>query len=269
MLANLISSLLSGLALILFHVAFMNLFGVQNATIFWIVGIALLFFSGTIWIEIKRQNALAIFWIIIQDLIWVIVSFAILIWQPFEISNAGYLLIDFFAFLVLGFAIFQSIGLAQIDNISGSRIKKLTFRKIVSADKKKVWKVISDVKNYHVVAPNIDEVKIVSGEKEGMVRKCVHEKDSWNETCTLWQPEKQYSFEVDTNASDYPYPFSSLRGNWLVNEAGSDSTEIVMNFELEYQRRFQNLLLHPFLKYKFSKVGEELLNNWQKQIEDQ
>jgi ribosome-associated toxin RatA of RatAB toxin-antitoxin module len=221
LLANSISSFLTGTALILFQVFFMNLFNVQNTTVFLILGIALLFFSGTVFIEIKKQRALAILWIIIQDSIWVIASIAILIWRPFDISDAGYLLIDIMAFLVLTFAIFQSIGLSRIDTAKGSKIKILSFRRTVSADKRKVWKVISDIKNYHKVASNIDNVKIITGEGEGLVRQCSHGKDSWKETCTLWEEEKQYSFVVDTSAPDYPYPFKSLKGSWQVNEINS------------------------------------------------
>ncbi len=267
LLTNLISSFLSGVALILFPVFFMDLFGVQNTTVFWVLGIALLFFSGTILVEIKKQRALAILWIIIQDLIWVIASFAILIWRPFNISEVGYWLIDLFAFLVLTFAIFQSIGLSRIDTVKGSKGKNLNFRRTVSANKKKVWEVISDVANYHQVASNIDKVKIISGVGEGMVRQCSHGKDSWIETCTLWEDEKQYSFVVDTSAADYPFPFKSLKGIWKVKEINSGQSEIIIDFEFAYKNKAQNLLLHPFLKYKFSKVGEDLLDNWQQKIE--
>jgi ribosome-associated toxin RatA of RatAB toxin-antitoxin module len=227
----------------------------------------LLFFSGTILVEIKKQRALAILWIIIQDSVWVIASIVILIWRPFDISDAGYLLIDIFAFLVLLFTIFQSIGLSRIDTAKGSKVKTLSFRRTVSADKKKVWKVISDIENYHEVASNIDAVKIISGEGEGMVRQCSHGKDSWKETCTLWENEKQYSFVVDTSVSDYPFPFKSLKGNWRVNEINPTKSEIIMDFEVAYKNKIYNLLLHPFLKYKFSKVGEDLLDKWQKLVE--
>lgn len=100
-----------------------------------------------------------------------------------------------------------------------------------------------------------------------MVRQCSHGKDSWQETCTIWEAEKQYSFEVDTSAPDYPYPFKSLKGNWQANEINTSQTEIIMEFEFEYKNKIQNFLLHPFLKYKFSKVGEILLDSWKKKIE--
>ena len=81
------------------------------------------------------------------------------------------------------------------------------------------------------------------------------------------EAEKQYSFVVDTSAPDYPYPFKSLKGNWRLNEINPTETEIIMDFEIAYKNKIYNLLLHPFLKYKFGKVGEDLLDNWQRQIE--
>ncbi|PHR42612.1 MAG: hypothetical protein COA32_17245 [Fluviicola sp.] len=134
----------------------------------------------------------------------------------------------------------------------------MSFRRKVKANKPDVWKVISDVENYHEVAGNIDEVKIVSGEKEGMVRACSHGKDSWTEKCSLWEEEKEYSFEVDTSAPDYPYPFKVLRGNWQVKELADNKTEIIMNFEFEYTKSIHNLLLHPLMKHKFIKICKDL-----------
>jgi hypothetical protein len=41
-----------------------------------------------------------------------------------------------------------------------------------------------------------------------------------------------------------------------------------MLFDFQYKRKYQNLLLHPLLKGKFSKTAEELLENWQKMLEN-
>ncbi len=127
--------------------------------------------------------------------------------------------------------------------------------------------MISDVGNYHTVAPNIDNSQIISGEKNGMVRSCSHGKDSWTETCTLWEDESQYSFKVNTEAEDYPYPLKFLKGTWIVNEVSNNETEIIMVFEFEYKKAIQNVLIHPLMKFQFTKVCKEVLDNWQAKIE--
>jgi len=161
----------------------------------------------------------------------------------------------------------QSKALAQVDSSAVKGKKHFRFERIVKASKPAVWKVIADVANYDKVAPNIDDVKIISGEGQGMVRSCSHGKDSWTETCSMWQEEKTYSFEVNTAAPNYPYPFKFLKGTWEVQEIDSTTTKIVMLFDFEYKHGFQNILVHPLLKGKFTKTAHELLDNWQKMLE--
>ncbi len=263
--ANAIFSSLSGLLLILFHRQTAVIFEVPKSRVFWVVGIALLYFAITLVYEIYKQRALGVLFIIIQDLLWVFASMFILLYPVFQISGAGELLIAVVALVVLFMAIWQSKALADIDS-SGSGEKQLEFERVFHANKKDVWKLISDVGNYHLVAPNIDTVEIISGEGEGMLRKCSHQKDSWTESCSLWVEEQEYAFEVDTSDPDYPYPFKKLKGSWSLDELGQDQTRVLMRFEFEYKRSFHKLLLHPFLKWKFSKIAEELLDNWQRKI---
>ena len=116
---NGVTSTLSGIILILFHISLMKLFEVQNSMVFWIIGIALLFFAATVFWEIKKQRPLAVLWIIIQDLIWVVGSAVLLIWRPFHLSTTGNILIGGMAILILGFSIFQSLGLAQLKRSLG------------------------------------------------------------------------------------------------------------------------------------------------------
>ena len=110
---NAIFSGVTGLGLILFHKSIANLFNIGESSIFWIVGIGLVFFALTIILEIKKQRRLAIIWIIIQDFIWVIGSVILLILRPFNISNTGNNTIAIIALVVLFMAINQSIALAQ------------------------------------------------------------------------------------------------------------------------------------------------------------
>lgn len=265
---NSVSTLISGLGILIFSNTLASIFEIDNNKPFLVVGSVITFFSLTMVVEIKKQRALAILWIIIQDIMFTMASVYVLIFRPFAISDTGYLLIGLFLIPILFFIIYQSLGLSRIDTKEGTNIKLMSFKRSVKADKSKVWEVISDVGNYHKVAPNIDDSEIVSGEKIGMVRSCSHGKDSWTEICSLWDEEKEYSFEVNTSALDYPYPLKMLRGNWQVHQINKAETEIIMNFEFEYKKLFQNILIHPIMKYQFTKVCETLLDNWQVIIED-
>jgi len=263
---NTMFSGVSGLVLVIFNKEIANIFEVGQNTIFWIIGLGLIFFSATILLEVKKQRGLAVLWIIIQDFIWVIGSAVLLLLQPFNISNIGNNTIAAIALVVLFMGINQASALAQADSIGHKGRKQLTFKRTIIATKSVVWKVISYVANYHQVAPNIDDVTIISGQEKGMVRSCSHGKDSWTETCSVWQEEETYSFIVNTSSPDYPYPLSFMQGTWNVKEIDTNHTEIEMIFEFKYKKKLHNLL-HPIMKMKFRKISNELLDNWQKMIE--
>jgi len=265
--ANAIFSTLTGVITIAFQENVEQIFDVEPSSFFLILGILLILFAITIVVEIIKLRAIPILWITTQDMLWVIGSIILLLWNPFDVSTEGNIIIGIVAIFVLIFGIGQARGLARIDEKNKRGEKIFQFRRKVKGSKSKVWEVISDVANYHVVAPNIDDSKVISGEKQGMVRSCSHGKDSWTETCILWEENKQYSFRVDTQAPDYPYPLKSLKGTWVVDEVSSNESEITMIFEFEYKKGIQNILIHPFMKYKFTKVCTELLDNWQKLIE--
>ena len=266
--ANGIFSSISGAVLILTHQKTAQLFGVESSTVFWVIGIGLLLFALSIFIEVKKQRSIFVLLIIVQDVLWVFGSGAVLAFRPFHISPIGNLAIAVVALIVLFFAMAQSKALAQVDTSSEKGMKRFVFERNVNASKAESWKVISDVANYHVVAPNIDEVKILSGEGKGMVRSCSHGKNSWTETCTAWNEEEQYSFEVNTNAPDYPYPLKYLKGTWVIEGTAPNQTKIMMVFEFQYKKNIHNVLLHPFMKGKFNKICDELLDNWQRILEN-
>lgn len=265
---NAIFSGVSGIALVVFNQWFAHLFGTGNGTIFWVIGLGLLIFTGTIIYEIFKQRPTRVLVIIAQDFLWVLGSIILLVLQPYEISNAGNYTIALVALIVLLMGVNQSKALAQIDVGPQKGSKRFRFERIVKGTKQEVWKVIADIGNYHKVAPNIDDETIISGEGRGMVRRCSHGKDSWTETCSLWEAGKVYSFVINTSAPDYPYPFNSLKGTWEVEEMDADTTKIRMLFDFQYKRKFQNWVLYPLLKSKFTKIADELLDNWEYELKN-
>ena len=93
-----------------------SLFGTSNNTIFWSIGLVLLYFAITIGFEIKKQRRTAIIWIIIQDYAWVLGSIIILITKPFQITSTGNLIIGIIALIVLFMGIHQTIELKKFKN---------------------------------------------------------------------------------------------------------------------------------------------------------
>ncbi|KZS41094.1 hypothetical protein AWE51_23355 [Aquimarina aggregata] len=268
LIGNGIFSMSTGFFLLFFRNRVARWFGQEKSLVFLIIGLGLLYFSFSIFMQLKNLKLDELFYIIIQDFVWVIASTLILFIKPFNISPIGHKIIGIVAFVVCVFGVGQSIGLAQTDSIKNQNIKQLTFERIINTSKQNTWKAISDVSNYHKVAPNIDSVVIISGHGKGMVRSCSHKTDSWTEVATLWEEGEQYSFQVNTDAEDYPYPLKYLKGNWKVKEYSKNKTKITMTFNFTYKKKIYNLLIHPFMKKKFNKICEELLDNWQKELEN-
>jgi hypothetical protein len=100
--ANTVFSGLSGLMLITFSKNIATLFAVSEPLIFTVIGFALLFFTGTILLEIKKQRLLGILWIISQDVLWVLASIycwfqtisTLLYWQ-YHYTSCGFHCIAF------------------------------------------------------------------------------------------------------------------------------------------------------------------------------
>lgn len=100
-----------------------------------------------------------------------------------------------------------------------------------------------------------------------MVRQCSNSDGSWTERCTEWRDGQSYSFEVDAEAKDYPYPLSELIGTWSVVPVSGSECEIVMDFAFEFRGADVERGLYPAMKEQFSSVCESLLDNWQNEIE--
>ncbi|WP_299160640.1 hypothetical protein [uncultured Tenacibaculum sp.] len=115
---NALFSGISGILLIVINQQIAKIFGTNNNTLFWIVGVILIYFALTIWYEIKRQRKLAVIWIIIQDYTWVLGSIFLIIFKPFQITKTGSLVIGIIALIVLYMGVNQMINLNKttIDN---------------------------------------------------------------------------------------------------------------------------------------------------------
>lgn len=111
--ANTLFSSISGILMILLNRQIAHLFGTTNNTVFWIIGLILIYFAITIWYEIQRQRRIAVLWIIVQDYAWVLGSLILIITNPFQITQIGNLIIGIIAIVVLYMGINQMVGLNE------------------------------------------------------------------------------------------------------------------------------------------------------------
>ncbi len=265
---NSIFSFVTGLTLTLWGSTISEIFGVNDYLIFTLLGVSLVGFSIAVF-GVSRQKPirpLPVLVIIILDLVWVLASIPLLLLNPLELTETGNIIIGVVALVVFTVAFMQLIGLSKVDSNDTTGFKELIVERSINADKQAVWEVISDVANYHHVAPNIDDVKIISGKGEGMIRECSQGKSSWTEDCVLWKEGEQFSFRANTNAKDYPFPFTFLQGTWRVIPNGHNHSKIELKFEFRFKRKILNILLHPLMAPKFRSIVKELLDNWEEKL---
>lgn len=115
--ANTLFSSISGILMILLNRQIADVFETKNTTVFLIVGVILIYFAVTIWYEINKQRKLAILWIIIQDFLWVLGSLILIIFNPFQITLIGNLIIGMIAIIVMYMGVNQTIALNKTNNL--------------------------------------------------------------------------------------------------------------------------------------------------------
>ncbi|TAG58525.1 MAG: hypothetical protein EAZ27_01485 [Cytophagales bacterium] len=92
---NAIFSAINGLTMLLFSSNLNKLFNIDNAYVFPVIGGNLLFFAAFVWFVFSRQlkNKILVTTITTLDALWVLGSFAIVVFSLFDISKTGNILI--------------------------------------------------------------------------------------------------------------------------------------------------------------------------------
>ncbi|MFY0681728.1 MAG: SRPBCC family protein [Thalassovita sp.] len=178
--------------------------------------------------------------VVLADLGWVAGTAAGLALFSSFISATGTVLLVLVAAVVGTFAILQLIGaktltpsLARVTYHQADGVLTAIVTRPVQASSEVVWSVMTDHPGYADVASNLSRVEVVSGDGEGMQRRCyANNGDSWGETCHLMQEGHKFGFTVHTDAADYPYPIAELQGLWAVEPIGKHA-----EFRIELKAR--------------------------------
>lgn len=113
--ANAVFSAFSGMLLAVFPDRFTQLFEIENALVFRVIGVILLLFAGFVFSQTKKYDNKLVKFIISQDILWVVGSALLVLLQPFGISVTGNYMIAGVAVVILLFAIGQMQGLKKLN----------------------------------------------------------------------------------------------------------------------------------------------------------
>lgn len=99
-------SAVSGLLLI-FYQPLVDKMGILNYQIAMLIGLGLLTFAGLVFYTSRQLHLILVKTIIIQDLLWVLVSIIVLVIHPWNLSQLGYGLIGAVAVVIAAILLLQ------------------------------------------------------------------------------------------------------------------------------------------------------------------
>lgn len=138
--------------------------------------------------------------------------------------------------------------------------------RMIHAPAEVVWDVISDHSLFGQIAPNLRQVVVLHGAGEGMSRQCTgSDGTNWTESCTLWQPQRAYAFEVMT--SDPKYPLSKMIGTFTMDEAPSGiRVGMRFDYELKFNPPLLGWLMNKLASRSSAALTEAIFDGWEQAI---
>ncbi|MEM9632977.1 MAG: SRPBCC family protein [Pseudomonadota bacterium] len=213
--------------------------------------------------------------IVLADIAWIVGSIALLVFGAHLFTFTGMATVEVVAIFVAVFAAGQYLGARKIQpQASRASVTSqdgyviASVRRAVTAPASAVWNVMNDHPGYADVADNLSKVEVLSGDGEGMQRRCYGPKgEHWTETCDLFEDGQSFGFRIHTDAPDYPYPIEDLKGRWSVKPI-ADGAE----FSIDITARPKGNFLMRFLfllaaKQQFKGILINLADKWSERME--
>ncbi|MDD2701378.1 MAG: SRPBCC family protein [Sideroxydans sp.] len=225
--ANAIFSLSSALLMIFRPDIVERWLGIQAQTIIEVIGIGLIIFASALIILATRTRISL--WLALlasmADFMWVLGSVVLVFAWPELFSQTGEWVILAVAGDVLVFGVLQLWGIAQSQRVQETGEYQHSINIETNAPMESMWRVIGDLGNIKKYMPQLTSSEIL-GEKTpgvGAVRACSHGSQRWAEECTAFVPGHSFDVRFLTEAPDFPFPVTSMRGGWKVSPASNGS----------------------------------------------
>lgn len=276
-------STLSGLTLLVTGTAVANLMFAEPSgwehLVLLALGIGLLVFAADLVLLASDRFVTAgqVRLIVAADLVWIVASLALLSFLGSLFTTVGAMLISAVAVAVAFFAVGQWVGSHALEEPKSKAevalsqgVLEATVERNVDAPADVVWRVMTDHPAYADVASNIARVEVLDGDGLGMQRRCYDPKgQSWSETCDLYQEGSVYGFTIHTDAPDYPYPLSHLKGRWSVTPLGQGAHFRISIHAIPKGGFLARMLFVAVAKRQFKAVLVDLADAWANRMEQE
>jgi ribosome-associated toxin RatA of RatAB toxin-antitoxin module len=202
-------------------------------------------------------------WIAAADGAWVVaVAVFTFVTEP---PSAGVVLAVAASMPVATLAVLQMLAAVRLIRPD---LQTVEWSRAVSASPADLWPVMTDHQLYAKLAPNLSRVELLPTEPNasGYWRRCWDVRGNhWDETLRTWEPPYVYSADVVTDADDYPYPMSELRGLWSLSEGDAGAATVTMRFEFRPQAGLAGAAFAKVLSATAPTMMRRIIDGWERE----
>lgn len=247
--------------------------GVDASLLFQIIGFGLLLFAADLLHQATRRRVATwrALYASVGDFSWVGGTAVLLIVMPNKLSALGVSLLLGVAAIVLLFGVWQfwAIGRVHQRKVDGVYRHCILVDTAVPADA--MWEVISDLGQIRQHAPSLKRSIIEDDEDCGIgsVRTCEdHNGRRWSEQCTDFRPGRGFALRFMTEADDFPYPATMMRGGWEVT-AAQNGSRVMIWLELDPKPRWLSRIIIALLAFQADRSFPKIVASMARQAAGQ
>lgn len=228
--------------------------GVNAALVLQIIRVGLVLFAADLLHQATRRRIATwrALYASAADMLWVVGTVLLLIVAPSLFSGVGIQLVLGVAAIVLLFGVWQfwAIGKVHQRTSDGSYRLCVLVDSTVPADA--MWEVIGDLGQISRHASSLKRSIIEDGKNSevGAVRTCEDRNGRcWSEQCTDFRPGRGFTVRFMTEADDFPYPATMMRGGWEVAPR-PDGSRVMVWLELDPKPRWLSRIIVSLLAFQ-------------------
>jgi hypothetical protein len=226
LLANALFSAVTGLILALVPAALGELLGPKASTLYVVLGVGLLAFSGgLVWLASRPRPAWVVA-VLLADLGWVVGTMAVVGFTWSAWKTAGVVAVATTNAVVMLLVFAQARGILRVFAVPGEPNRyEVCVRVDTPVESRRLWPIVADLGTISEYMADL-----VSSELEGdapagvgAVRTCENRRGQrWSERCVRWREGDSFDVRFLTEDPAFPYPFSDMIGGWRLvpKEAG-------------------------------------------------
>ncbi|QXP85832.1 SRPBCC family protein [Methylococcus sp. Mc7] len=249
--ANAVFSLSSALLMLLVPEVVGRWLGIQAPGIFQLLAVGLVVFAAELIYQATRRRIAT--WRALlasaTDFTWVVASIVLLSVFPRLFSPSGDLLVLAVAGAVFVFGAWQLWAAGHTHRTGEGGTYRHCIVVETNAPAQDLWQIVGSLGDIMRYMPSLKRSAVLDGKSPGVgaVRTCEDRAGKrWSEECTAYDPGRSFDVRFRTEAPDFPFPASVMRGGWKIMPSAAGS-QVMVWWELTPKPRLLAPLILPLL----------------------